>query len=342
MKFKDKIIILSVIIGVLLVAYILGNVFSPANLARGEAQRPLFPGFNKDLVQYISIEDNDGKVQLKKMENEWMIVKNDNFFPAAVTKIDALLDDLTNVKRRRVVSNNLEQWNNFVDSEKGERHMVLQDQTDKTLIDLYLGKEQADTSGLFMKTSGAQEIVESDISLDIVTTIKFWAYLRVLPESLKSEDIHSISIKTDPEFFNSIVYKDNQEETQKATIFDYRLVKETTEEGENWTLVNIPDLEIATTKVNSLTSTLTNLQAEDFVTDLNTNTGLNNPQLSVTFQTVDNKTYNLIVGKKVPDQDQYYLKFPDKNYIYICSEWRIKNMLKDPLSLKVDKDEAIE
>ena len=55
LNFKNKVVVLSIILAVLIATYVLGIIFSPANISRREAATPLFIVLDKDSIARIEI-----------------------------------------------------------------------------------------------------------------------------------------------------------------------------------------------------------------------------------------------------------------------------------------------
>jgi hypothetical protein len=66
LAFRKRVLTLSVVIGVLAAAYVLGVVFSPASIRRREVEAPLVPRFDAQGVAKIRLTTGQGNVTLEK------------------------------------------------------------------------------------------------------------------------------------------------------------------------------------------------------------------------------------------------------------------------------------
>ncbi len=330
--YRKKVLILSVILGVLAVAYGLGVVFSPASVRQRESTQPLYAALKADAVQEIRIEEKGKAVSLKREGKEWSLQLDGTSYPALADRVEALLEAVAKLKRARVVSGNPQTWASFEVSKENARHLVMKDAAGKAVVDLYIGKAGAAGQGDYMRREGADEVVQTDRALRYTATLEddFWSDLRLLPRDLQGGDLIRVDVRSRVSF--------DAEEKETGRGASYTLVQENTPEGIRWKALGNEGLALAADKVDGVTDNVASLEGARFVLNVpEAQSGFASPTGEVGVTTRNNKTYKVEVGGLNAAGDQYYARVEGKPYTYLVPAWRIKRILQSLESLKAEE-----
>ncbi len=309
-KFQKKVLILSVILGVLIVTYALGIIFSPANVRKREEGTPLFPILNKDLILHIEISSGDDVLTLKKTGDAWTVLINGIYFPASESRVDSFFDHIIFLNRARIITGDPEKRGDFELEGDVAGRIKLFDGSERSLVDLFIGKEASGGQGSFVRIEGSNEIIQVDKSFSFYlnTERKFWSYLKLFPADLRGEDIIRISV------------------TAKNPPLNYTLVLDN---DRNWEVAGREELVLANDKVDALTNALVSFEGTEFVAGISEDeAGFADSQGEVLFSTSGDRSFRLLIGNEQTEDDQYFVKLDGETYSYLAAKWRIERIFK--------------
>jgi hypothetical protein len=333
-SFQRKVLILGVCIAVLAGTYVLGLVFSPARVGRREAEAPLIAGFDRqqrDRVAEIRISSEEGERILLKREDSWILPGGEREYPASATRVDALLDFLTDLARTRVITNNPDAWEEFqVDTEASKRIRLLDSAGDE-LTEIIVGKAAVGSEDDYVRLEGSNEVVLTNRSFDYYLNVqeRFWAYLRIFPEDLEGQSIMRITVDSSLRFGSA---------DQGSEPLDYTLVL-SSEQPAVWTIAERSQVELDNSKVDLLANNLADLEGSEFAHGVgDEEMGLASPAARILLSTLDGRDFRLMIGGDAGD-DQYYAALENGDFVYKVSQWRVKSILKDTADLRAEGEE---
>ena len=331
-SFQRKVLILGVCIAVLAGTYILGLVFSPARVGRREAEAPLIAGFERqqrDRVAEIRIRAEEGERILLKKGESWILPGAEQEYPASATRIDALLDFLSDLARTRIVTDNPEAWEEFqVDTEATKRIRLLDSGGDE-LTEIIVGKSAVGGGENYVRLGGSNETLLTNRSFDYYLNVeeRFWAYLRIFPGDLEGQGVMRITIDGSLRF-----------EEQDPDALRYTLVLSSGQPAV-WTVAERSEVELDNSKVDLLANNLADLEGSEFAHGVgDQESGLAAPAARILISTVEGRDYRLLIGADAGDE-QYYVAMENGNYLYKVAEWRIKGILKDIEDLRAGDEQ---
>jgi hypothetical protein len=334
MAFRRKVIALSIVLGVLVAAYVLGIVFSSGSVQRRQAQELLVPGLVKEAVQEIQIQASAGSIGVRRQNAGWMVQVQGTELPAQAQRVDSFLGQMIGLKKFRVVSGKPDTWASFeVGPDAGQR-IVLKDGTGKAVLDLHVGKRGTGAAGNYVRLEGSNEVVLLDNSLEYYLNSQddFWSELRLLPKELKGQELIRLS------FRSRLSFNDADEPAGQA--LDYTLLLESGEGGPVWKVEGKDDFPLDTGKVEGVANNVAGFEGARYAVNVPADkAGLESPAAEVTVTARDNKTYRLRVGNTVNDEDQYYVRLEGSPYTYQAPAWRVKQILKTLDVLRGEKKE---
>ena len=334
MKFKRKIITLSIILGVLVIGYVLGIVFSPERVEKRRSNVPVLTGIQKDKVWKIKVKSKNGEIVIAKNSNGWALSIDNKPFPADKDKIGRFIEAMTKVKKSKIITNNPDNWKNFDLTKDTAKRFILYNKDNKVISDLYVGKEGLGGKGLYVRSAKSNEVIQTDtssISYYLNTKGDFWSYLKIFPKTIKKSDIIKISIKKDTVF----------DKTDKVKQLSYTLFKGDSKKTPVWQVEGNNTFKIDDEKIGVLIDDLLSMEGNNFEAAINSDeAGLSKSKTIISFMLQNDEKYSLIIGKKKEKEEQFYAKRDKGNYIYAVSVWQLKRVFKPLDSFKLEKKEA--
>lgn len=326
MKFQVKLITQLSVLGVLIIAALLGAFFSAANVQERLANQPLIPNLQTDQIAGVEINGTNDDIALTRIGGEWNLSKDGKTYPALENKVNALIKMVADLRKNVIATRSVDKWKDFeVDGELAKRMRFLKEDGSE-LVDIYIGKPSSGAEGTFVRLGGDPAVYNVASGFTYYAKSKFadWSDLRIFPENTEIIEFEMQgSLQLD-------------EETTVET--DYRLNQEITEEGVTWMWVSVPaGIDKAThvvqqSNVNSLVTSLTALSANEFATAGNmseSSIGLDNPNMMVRFSTADNKSYSFKISGPSAEDGMFYLKADNQDFIYKISRWNLERGIKD-------------
>jgi hypothetical protein len=321
-KGEKRILILSVVVAALILLYVLGVVFSPANRRRREMETPLFQILNKEMIAHIAVTSGQETLELRKAGDDWTVRISGVYFPASGTRVNAFLDHIISLKRSKRVSDDPETWEDFEVTETLGRRLILAGAEDKTLVNLFIGKPGVGGEGTYVRQEGSEEVIEADKSFSYYMNLepRFWSHLKLFPENLDFRDIVRLNLKRRDGF------------AAGAESFVYALVRD---ENQDWIVEGRPDLALSNERIDRLSGALADFEGTEFLVGIpREEAGFDSPSAEISFTTADEREFRLLVGSARPDTEQYYVCLDGQTYCYLAASWRLENILKSLSELK--------
>jgi len=334
MNFKRKIITLSIVLGVLVIGYVLGIIFSPERVEQRKANVPILSGIEKDKVWKIKIKSKDGEIEIAKNSNSWSLSIDNKPFPADKDKIERFIDAVRKVKKSKIITKNPDNWKKFDVTKDSAKHFILYDKNNKIISNLYIGKEGLGGKGYYVRSSKSNEVIQTDsLSFSYYLNIKsdFWSYLKILPKNVKKDDIIKITVKKDMVF----------DKSDKLKTMSYTLFKGDSKKGSVWQVEGNTSFNIDDEKAGVLLDDLISIEGNSFEAAFTEEeAGITNSRTIFSFTMQNNDKYSLIVGNKKNGAEQFYVKLAKGKYIYAVSVWQLKRIFKSLDYLKLVKKET--
>jgi hypothetical protein len=329
--FQKRLLTLSITIGVLVAAYVLGLIFSPASVRRRELETSLVPSFEAAKVAEIRLSGNDGSISLKKRGATWIVPAAQEEHPASKSRIEALLDFVQTIKRSRLVTSNPEAWSDFQVDKSAPQRIQFLDATENVILGLIVGKEDEAHGGSYVRLENSNEVVLVNRLFDyyLNTTAQFWSYLRMFPEDLEGTDINRISVRSSEGF-----------PKEAASAISYTLVLGEGRERD-WKLLDstAAGTTLDNAKVDRLANSLANLEGADFAAStVAESAGLSGPSAEILASTNDGRDFRLLIGAPA-GEERYYGTLEGSKYIYEVAVFRLENLFRPLSELRPDQQE---
>lgn len=316
MQFKQKAVVLTTALMVLIGVYVLGSVFSPASVRRREISTPLYASIKASIVEDITIKTQEKAVNLVKAGENWTVDIDGFFFPASVSRIENLLDQLISLKRAKVITENPDIWQSLELSGPKAQRITLHDAGGNTILDLLVGKSDPGGRGNYVRKEAGTTVILTDRSMSFYLNAEasFWSHLRLFPQDLEGRDIMRITLEMDERH--------------------YTLLQETREGRVSWIYEESDELKLSDAGVDNLANSLAGFEGTEFLPSDRVQSSATLAE--ITFVTIENDEYTLTVGEKAEEEDRYPVSLKRSELKYLAAEWRINSILK-PLEDLLEK-----
>jgi hypothetical protein len=330
--FQKRLLTLSIVIGVLIVAYVLGLIFSPASVRRRELETTLVPSFEADKVAELRVSGNEGSVRIEKRGDRWVVPASQEEYPASASRVEAMLDFVQTIKRSRLVTSNPEAWADFQVEASAPQKIQLVDASDNVILGLIVGKVDEARGGSYVRLENSNDVVLVNRLFDyyLNTTARFWSELRIFPAQLEGSDFNRISVRSSGGFPG-----------EGASALGYTLLLGEGRER-NWQLLDSAAAGTVTldnAKVDRLANNLASLEGADFADQIDAQeAGLSEPAGEILASTSDGRDFRLLVGLPA-GEERYYGSLEGSRYVYELALFRLENLFKPLAELRPDEQD---
>lgn len=297
-----------ILVGILVLQLaIVAFIFWPGRNVTASAEA-LYAGTSIDNIQSITVSDQDKSVKVSRSGDGWVLPEADDFPVTALQASDAISKVLTVDMRRLVASNATSHSRLQVTDDTFARRVDLET-TDGQTLTLYVGSSPSARSTNVRRGDSTNVYLTGSVSAtDLQTDYASWidtAYL-TLPET----EVQGLTI----------------ENAQGKLTF----TRPTTT---TWTLADLAAGE--TFNQNNLTSALTRLSSFNMVKPLGKEAkpeyGMDAPSATVTIQSQPAggaaKTTTLVIGKQLPDSQNYVAKSSDSEYYVEVASFGVEDFI---------------
>ncbi|MDA8426999.1 MAG: DUF4340 domain-containing protein [Treponema sp.] len=196
MRYRSKVLALSVAIVALLAIWALGLVFSPLSVEARSEMGSLLRG---TVAEAASVElGGAGSVSLARQNDSWFFVDASRRFPAQSKRVEDFLKALSDVKSLKPLAHSTSAWAGLGLDEGKAKSILVKDASGRTMADLRVGGYGPTGSDIYIRRIGSNEsyAVDSSFAAYLDYGRSGWLDLRVMPQ-LPATDVQSISVNAD-------------------------------------------------------------------------------------------------------------------------------------------------
>jgi len=125
---------------------------------------PELTRFNQDQIKRVSLNVGSREVLSLLFQDDVWLLGDDSLARADENAVFRLLDDLRDMEPLRVVTRNPERHQRLQVHE-GSTRLVLKDDSDHVLLDVYVGKQGSDLISTYIRLANSPEVVAVDRAL---------------------------------------------------------------------------------------------------------------------------------------------------------------------------------
>ena len=317
MKTKQLLILGTIFVVLAIIVVLFENPFEQSEYEKKvETAARLFPNLNKEQVAKIEIIATGETTTLSKQDGgHWVVASMDNY-PADSEGITELLSKVTEFKNTQRVSNNPEKQSEFeVDSTGVEAKLM--DANDKVLAHLFVGKTTPGFLSSYVRPANSNDVYVAK------------GYL----QSVFNKGTRTWKDRTIFNFNKGIVTQLNIVSPEETV--ELRLNAEGT-----WQMLKPVTAAVKTTEVDTLLTTLSELDTDDFAEAKDTlaEYGLDAPQSTISAVLNDGTTATLHIGNE--EEGKLYVKRDDKETVFRLFKSNVDRLMKKSDTLKAEEPPA--
>jgi hypothetical protein len=310
-SFQRKVFLLTSIFFGLLVALILGMVFSPRGTERRAAEALLFPGVKASAVRRIEVSDSTTHVVLQKTAS-WTMEIAGATFPASQERAESLVRSVVSLNRGTLISRRLQDPASLGFGPQTAKRLAFYGPAGELLCDLALGKAGPSGRGNYVRAGQAPEVWLTGEALSpyLTTERTFWADLRILPRDVTGPAVMRLSISS-----------------RTGKVFTWTVAREKDAQNRQvWALLDRAGAKIRQEKVDAIVNAVTGLSGVDFLTGSTDRSAFSNPSAVVVISLTDNRTFSLLFGARQPD-GKYPCMREQGVSVYVVPDMRLREIL---------------
>jgi len=181
MTYKNRLIFLGTLIGVLLVTYIVGVILT-SDIGSKSSSYTWLDSKTAEKTIRIVIKDADNEFELKKKNGQWFVSHNGLEYPAKQLRVEDFLKILTTRSAWPIRSTSASTHERFGLEQSASRVTVY---AETVILDLVVGNEDAYKNEIYLRKAGQNEVRAGDnmIKSYISSPVTSWYNLRLIPET---------------------------------------------------------------------------------------------------------------------------------------------------------------
>ena len=181
MTYKNRLIFLGTLIGVLLVTYIAGVILTSDIGSKSSSYTWLDSKTGEKTIRVV-IKDADNEFELKKKNGQWFVSHNGLEYPAKQLRVEDFLKILTTRSAWPIRSTSASTHERFGLEQSASRVTVY---AETVILDLVVGNEDAYKNEIYLRKAGQNEVRAGDnmIKSYISSPVTSWYNLRLIPET---------------------------------------------------------------------------------------------------------------------------------------------------------------
>jgi hypothetical protein len=316
MRYEKKVLSLSIVLGVLLTAWALGTIFSPARSTARSESASLASGKKADAASIELTSPGAAPILLSKTGDSWTLADGSAKLPVQASRVDNILDSLFKAGRLRVAARSKAAWADFQLEDGKAKRAVVKDAAGKTLADVSAGGYGPTGSEVYLRRAGSDSSYAADAAI-----ASFLGYgrgalldLKVLGGAVVA-DVQSVSVR-------SKIALDGKE--KPALSLDWTARRD----AQAW---KIGSAEADAQSVESLVRSAVAVQGEDIVASPPADAfSPAAARVELAFSSGVSKVIE--VGAAAGD-NRFYLRAAGNPLVYLVSDYAVRAMLKSPADL---------
>jgi hypothetical protein len=320
MRYERKVAALSTALGLLLVIWVIGMIFSPEKgLARSESTK-LVSGKMSDAVSIELTNPDAETIKLEKSGDTWSLIDKDARLPVQASRVKNLLDSIAEPGRLRVVGRSKAAWADFKLDEANTKRVIVKGKDGNAIADVYIGAYSSVASGVYVRRADSEKsyVADSSIASYVGYGRSSWLDLKVLG-SLASTDVQSVSIRAKLSLDGP---------GKNPVAFDYTARRD----EQTW---KIASTELDAQSVESMLRSIVSVQGEDIEAAPPADAFKTiSARIEIALSSGTSKVIE--IGASAKDE-RYYLRATGNPLVYLVSSYSLKSMLKSPSDLAKKK-----
>jgi hypothetical protein len=191
MTYKNRLIYLGTLIGVLIVTYITSLIFT-SDIGSKSSSYAWLDSKSTEKVIRIAIKNSENEFELRKKNNQWFVSHNALEYPAKSLRVEDFFKILTTRSAWAVRSTSASNHERFGLEQSSDRVTIY---AEAVLLDLIVGNEDIFKNEIYLRKAGQNEVRAGDnvIKSYISDEVASWYNLRLIPESENgSVDLSSV------------------------------------------------------------------------------------------------------------------------------------------------------
>jgi len=305
MTYKNRLIFLETLIGVLLVTYIASVIFT-SDIGSKSSSYTWLDSKTAEKTVRIVIKDADNEIELKKKSSQWFVSYNGLEYPAKQLRVEDFLKILTTRSAWPVRSTNASTHERF-GLEQSVFRVTIYGET--VLLDLIAGYEDVYKNEIYLRKAGQNEVRSGDSAIKsyISSPVTGWYNLRLIPETENG----SIDLKS----------------VQRLSVYTPQETQVFSRKNRKWEISGIsvgnPDQNAVDTYIRQIL----NVEGDNFENSVNSEDPMFD-KTSIVLELGNGR----IVTIRFSDADETGRRFAHvsgKDYIYMIPKWQADKLFKN-------------
>jgi hypothetical protein len=330
MTYRNKFILSAASLGALVLLFLSSLVFSPENSQKRSAKGSLVLASKKNSVAEIRIAAEGKTLSLRKSQSEWFLSEGDSLsaqesYPAQKARVEDFIDVVFATTELYPVTAKKDSWAKFELEDGKAKKVSIVDESGKTVGEFLVGKYDPSGASIYLRKAEGDTVYSASRGfVSFVTTdAKYWSYLRLFPDTLKEQDVVSVSVKS-----NLVLGKENG----KELLDDYEVQAD---RKAGWVVKGDEARKLNPDAVSSMIRSLISLEAEGYAKP--DGSGLDTPSIKVKLASGKGTDYTFLVGKE-KEEGKFFATIEGAKYTYLVSKWTLESAIRNLEEIESKED----
>jgi hypothetical protein len=198
MSFRTRLLTVSAVLSVLVIALVLGIVFSPDRVQARTAGRGLLPLSSADEVAGVEIASGAGPVvSLARDSAGWTAAGGGRHYPASAERLQSFLRTVAGLTRGKMVSTDSAHFAELGLSDETARRLVLHRAAGRPDIGLLVGKRGPSGDEDYVRVPGEKAVylVRGSLAFFLSQGPAYWYELHVLPDDVVGTTVARVTVR---------------------------------------------------------------------------------------------------------------------------------------------------
>jgi hypothetical protein len=318
MVYKQKLCILSGIVGVLALIYALTLVFDPERVGSRSAAFTWLDAKFLDQIDALDIHGPYADTQLVRKNNRWFVSFEGREYPARQLRVEDLLGALTRRGSYPVRAGAAASHERLGLGESAASRITVKGGAGLPLLDLLVGNADVSGRDVYVRKANQDEVRSGADAFTAYTasTMTSWYNLRLIPESedggLDLDDVQRLTLYYPTEGF----------EVSGGAVF--------TRSGiDNWKIDGVTVSNPDKNRIDAYIRGILNIEAEDFVSTVDSAAPVFNDG-RVALELGDGSIRTIRLGPPDEETNQRYAVVSGSPFVYRMTIWAVDRLFRAP------------
>lgn len=318
-RYRGRVITLSLLIIVLAVMYVMGALFAGQASGGADSRQSLLSSFRAAQAAEVQLLiGGKSRVVLKKQGSAWVVMVGSKTLPASSVRVEAFLSSVSDLREGKLVGSKAAYFSDFGLQPNDAGRVTVTSSDGKVLADILVGKPGASGFEDYLRLADTPRVFLTKSSLNFYLSQErsYWYRLFVFPDQVEANNIVALTVTGDLPL---------EADGRAWSRGSFRLVRKEGTASNRWSLVGKPE-PLSNSKVNAILNNIASLHGIDFLIDPG-NTRTANRSFEIDVSTTGGEDW-LMKGREVEGGERILATVTGSSDVYILNTEAVRRALQ--------------